>query len=391
MVRAGVLLLLLTCAAVPRAAAQAPANPLAPPSWVGTFSDGEVRLTVGPSAIGFTGTVTVGGRDLAARGTVEGGRLSGEFELDGHRFSFTASLSPGDPSTLVLVSDGVTRRLSRTPVDAAATAPPGPTGPTARGADALAGADDRPGSAWRHPAGWVAFELAPGWTVQQVEEATVVVSPGAADAVVAVTGGPLEADDRERAPDDLMRESGPALLVELQVQAAGPPADAGAIVVRGVPGHVLVWSGTRGGAPVKVWVAGLRAPSHYALVVALAEAPRLEAHLPGLRRLVATLTLTPPPDASPVDLAGSRFRHVETFPGGSFYSSYAFSAGGRVQRSLSGAGGATESAGAYAVDGEVVRLRFDDGEDALELVRGQGGAIVALRRSDGREYRATNR
>jgi hypothetical protein len=377
-------LLLLICAAVPRAAAQAPANPLAPPPWAGTFSDGAVRLALGPAPGGFAGTVTVGGRDLAARGTIDGGQLRGEFELDGHRFSFTASLSPGDPSTLVLVSDGVTRRLSRTPVDAAPT-------PTARGADALAGADDRPGSAWRHPAGWVAFELAPGWAVQQVEEATVVVSPGAADAVVVVSGGPLEADDRERAPDDLMRESGPALLVELQVQAAGPPVDVGAIGVRGVPGHVLMWSGTRGGAPVKVWVAGLRAPSHYALVVALVEAPRLEAHLPGLRRLVATLTLTPPPDVPAVDLAGSRFRHVETFPGGSFYSSYTFAAGGRVQRSLSGAGGATEAWGAYAVDGEVVRLRFDDGEDSLELVRGQGGAIVALRRSDGREYRATSR
>lgn len=363
--------LVLVAAAAPAAAQTPPPNPLArPPAWAGAFADAEARLELRPGGEGFVGALSIAGRDLLAGGRVVAPtRLEGWFEVDGHRFAITATLD--GPDALTLVSDGHTRRLTRSAAGAARVV------------------DDGPATRWLHPAGWVAFDLPAGWTLQRVD-AEVVLATCGDDGALLVTGGALEAEDRGRATADLLREAGPGVLADLGVRPAGGPADDGPLEGRGLAGHALVWEGARGERPVRVWVAGLRAPAHYALVVLVADAARLDAHRAAARRVAASLTLTPPaaPARQAVALAGRRFAHVETTPAGSFFAWFEFPDERRVKKTLSGMGGVSESWGTYAVDGEVVRLRFDDGEDALEVVRGDDGRVTALRRPGGRVYRA---
>lgn len=365
-----------------------PPNPLGRPAWAGRFvgEDVEADLRPGPAPGEVAGTIVARGAAYPARGRVEPGspaRLVGTFTTESGVFDFEAGLDAGEgEAVLVLTSGGATYRLRR--VD------PGP----------LAPADDRPGStAWRHPAGWVAFELPAGWQAQVTgdEGEVVVLTPGsdAAGAVV-ITGAPLDPDDRPRDPAALLAAHGEGLLAALDVRAT-TRRPVGDVTVGGLPGAVATWAGSRGGAPVEAWLVALRLADHAVAVVALADQGRLEGLLPGARRVVTTLRLTPPSPtpAAPVgpagDLAGLTFRHVETFKGGSFYSALAFEAAGRVVRSQSMPGGATEAVGAWSLEGSTVRLRFDDGADALEVVRDGAGAPTALRRPDGRTYRRQGR
>ena len=91
--------------------AAAPGNPLSPDQppqpLAGSYSDGQVGLTLEGDGIDFSGTLSVSGQAFQVSARLQGGELIGQF---GSGFGFSARL---DGEVLVLTSDGASYRLAR--------------------------------------------------------------------------------------------------------------------------------------------------------------------------------------------------------------------------------------------------------------------------------------
>jgi hypothetical protein len=95
----------------PLAPANQNANPLAPTNpWVGTFSDGNLTLSLQGANGQYTGTLELSGQRYRLSASSEGATLVGQFESNGSMFDFSCSLQ-GD--TVTLTSGGTAYALKR--------------------------------------------------------------------------------------------------------------------------------------------------------------------------------------------------------------------------------------------------------------------------------------
>jgi hypothetical protein len=116
---------LVAAPAQPTQTAQTPQaagnNPLAPATqnatpfavtdpWVGTFSDGNLMLTLQGANGQYTGTLELSGQRYGLSASSDGANLVGQFESNGSMFDFSCSLQ-GD--TVTLTSGGATYALKR--------------------------------------------------------------------------------------------------------------------------------------------------------------------------------------------------------------------------------------------------------------------------------------
>ena len=114
----------------------APASPLAPSAgaatYAGTFAGDQLRLVLeGPSTPGgaYLGTLQFGDQQYPVRAQLDAQGLAGDFESDGNRFAFTATLV-GDQ--LTFVTDGnrfVLAREDAAPVNPIGAPPAAPVNP----------------------------------------------------------------------------------------------------------------------------------------------------------------------------------------------------------------------------------------------------------------------
>lgn len=95
-----------TAAAPPAAAAPAPSDP-----YVGTFSDGNLVITLSRAAQGYTGMATSQGQQLPLVAQRTGDRLVGQYQMNGVQLPFQAMVQ-GD--VMVLATDDGTVQLQRT-------------------------------------------------------------------------------------------------------------------------------------------------------------------------------------------------------------------------------------------------------------------------------------
>ena len=129
-------------AGAPRAAA--PAAPSDP--YVGTFSDGNLAITLSRAAQGYTGTATSQGQQLPLVAQRTGDRLVGQYLMNGVQLPFQATVQ-GDE--MVLALDDGTVRLQRTAGAGAPgggspfAAPGGGTGATGAGSGLAATPQDQ--------------------------------------------------------------------------------------------------------------------------------------------------------------------------------------------------------------------------------------------------------
>jgi hypothetical protein len=300
-----------------------PQNPLArppAPAWVGTWTGGApdqggVRLVaeVSPEG-GLRGSLTVQGATYPVTGAERGGKVEGSFTVQGHAFPFTAEVQ-GD--ALVLTSEGAAYHLAREAPPAPAnplarpTAPANPLGQPAPGAPApatpapapspaggpLEGAWEGPAQRVQHASGF-SYDVPEGWSVRGEQEGMIVLDPGyrqggTLEALVFLNHGEPDDADRAKTPVELLRDLGPQLMPQLQVEPAGEAAAPTPITVGGVNGAQATWPGRQlqNGVPVTLWAGGLIAQGKYVVVVALVQQGKEADYLPRAKRVLASVRL----------------------------------------------------------------------------------------------------
>lgn len=275
------------------------------------------------------------------------------------------------------------------------------TGPAA---PALDGAYSGSVTAISHPRGWFTFEVPQGWSVSRQTDDAMLINPGlnaadSLDALVVVSYGELEPAQAQMDVAALFPEVRAAILEELASQSIAVSDSAAAprtVRLAHAIGLVQEWPGKAGKRDVHVWFGGLVKDGHYLTATAVVVAGQEHRFVPGMKRLLYSTNPRPPQrnTAAEQALAGARFASVESPGRGSFSSSFEFSPGLRVKKTMmmsgmvglsSSVGGDTEEWGTYEVTGDQVTITFQDSQDTLKLVVEQG-QIVGLDR-DGRTYR----
>ena len=239
-----------------------------------------------------------------------------------------------------------------------------------------------------HSRGYYTFEAPSNWTLGREDEDGLWVNPGLAangtlDALIRVSHGELEPEDRGAAPTALVARYTPDLVASLrEIGITLEPAAAKprAALVGEVPGALQEWRGKqRDGVAVRVWLAGIVKRDHYLTITAVLVESRAEAFVPGLVRMFTTLVPSPPERDKALEaiLAGRQFKKSESFgSSGSSYSTYRFDAGGGAHKEFIMGGrvgldydvsGSTEEHGRYEVVGGLVYLYFRDGQMTAEL------------------------
>ncbi len=87
-----------------------PSTALSVPSFSGTFTDGQLTITLSGAAGAYTGVLLLGDGKYPVVARAVGGHLDGSFESEGQKFSFRATIQ-GD--TVRLTSDGKTYELKK--------------------------------------------------------------------------------------------------------------------------------------------------------------------------------------------------------------------------------------------------------------------------------------
>lgn len=272
-------------------------NPLAapaPPAWAATWSDGAVKLVLEAAGAGaFRGTITVQGTTYPVKGADRTPSLEGSFDVQGHAFAFTAALA-GD--VLTLTSEGATYRLRKVGATnpLAGGAATGPA-PTADGA-ALTGVFDGPAEGYRHSTGFT-LDLPRGWTVQSEQDGLLLLNVGIGqgqvlEAMVLVSHGEPDEEDRGKTPGQLMDALGPDLAQNLSLTGARPVGEPRPVAINGVAGAEATWSGTLpNGVPALLWFGGAVSADRYVVVVALIQQGREQEYLPRAKRVLASTRL----------------------------------------------------------------------------------------------------
>jgi hypothetical protein len=383
-------------------------NPLVPkePDFARKFEGDGVSLSL--AKVGdrtYEGKLRHGGKEYPVKATREGSKLSGTFASGDQSFSFAATLS-GD--TLTLTSGGKTYRLEG---EASRAANPLGAGPAANplgakpgGAAAkkgapvpLEGVDKGAASRFEHPRGYFSFEMPKGWKVWRQTEDGLLLNPGltekdSLDAIIVVSYGQLDAEDRNQPIADLLTRYEPELEQELAGQGIRLGKAAGEVekvAIGDVPGAVRSWAGsTAAGQALTVWFGGLVKREYYLSVSAVIVKGKEDRFLPKVKRIFLTMKPRPPQRNLKAEeaLVGKRFTKSSGGSGGSFHTTYTFRAGGQVEKEmlmsgmvgLSDVGGDSTEAGRYEVIGEELFLYFKGGQSSGRLVV-EGGAITGIR------------
>lgn len=328
-------------------------NPLArPPAWVGKWKNEQVTLELGREAGQGKGELTVGGKAYPLTVTPQAdqpNRLSGSFEVDGHPFACTLTLTP--PDTLELTSDGSSHVLTRVkppapenplgrpatpnPLGAPST-PPAPGGGMG-GSGGMGGMGGSGGAipsgenggpspladAWTGPAqrrqnggGTWSCEIPAGFTVLNEAGAAMVVNPGlppgqqpgAQDAALVCAIGELSPEERQQDPRALMKSEIPSLLQMLEGQGItiSQPSDPVVTQINGLPTGVYQWSGqsTYTQAQLTVWMGVVVRGPRYVLVMGVVQKGKESQYLPKIKRLLASTQIGEPTTPLPPEDGG---------------------------------------------------------------------------------------
>lgn len=371
-------------------ARKAPVKPGDP--WQRPFRGEGLRLELAVAEDGYVGSLVQGEVrfPVSAKASAPD-RLEGTFRVGDDQFSFTCRL---DEDTLTLTSDGATYTLRAEPKGAANPLAKAGKPEVADLADVHQGAV----VPLRHPDGIFTTEVPKGWSVAQTQDDVMVVNPGLGehdtlDAIVMVTWGELEEDERGKDLVELFTRGEKELLDGLraqgiEVQASKTPPRKVAVGDRA--GVEKIWPGRTAGAKVQVWSGALVEREYYLAVITIVIDGKEARFLPGAKRLFRSLQPRAPERnrAAEASLAGATFGSGDKAGrGGSFHTIYSFRADGTVKKEMlmSGSvgvgidvGGSSEDFGRYHAVGPVLYLQFRDGQRTarLELSGDQVTAIV---------------
>ena len=405
---------------VPPAPVPAPANPLgapvAPtgPDFAREFKGDGIALTLaGTAGAGYTGELTYGGSVFPVSARSEGNQLTGEFTSGANRFPFEGTLT-GD--RLEFTSGGKTFVLTGKPSSSPANplagvnplSPANPLAPGGGGApapapaadspDPLTGVHTGPAERYEHPKGYYTFDMPAGWGVLENDAETLLLNPGFKendnlDAVVVISHGELEAAEQNLPIHELVDAAEVEILGGLRAQGINlEPAGAKArsVLLGAVPGAIQTWKGKNGaGQDLLVWFGGVTKREFYLSVLAIVVSGKEEIFLPKVKRVFSTLAPTPPERnlAAEKALAGRSFSHSDSSPSGVFTVIFEFRPGNSVRKEMLFSGGLPGGGevgadagdlGEYEVIGDVVYLRFKDGQ-RTGTVLVQNGRITGLK------------
>lgn len=259
------------------------------------------------------------------------------------------------------------------------------TGGGAGPAPALEGIATAPAKRYRDPDGYFSFEMPAEWTVQATEEG-LFINPGfeatdTLDALIMVETGALQEGDKRFTPAQLIDRDEPDLrqaYVAEGIRLERPRQGSRAVRVGAYEGAVQEWKGELAtGQAIDAWIGGATGKGYYITVAGIILSERQGEFLPHVKRILATMELSPPdrrPDLEQ-QFVGKRVRESTTSESGFFGTTYGFGAGGTVtsETFMSGsigldvASASMGDAGQYAVVGKTLYLRFDGKETAYDL------------------------
>jgi hypothetical protein len=272
---------------------------------------------------------------------------------------------------------------------------------------ALEGIHAGPATAISHPRGWFTLEAPQSWSVAEQGDSHMLINPGlgtsdSLDALVVVSYGELDALQARADLVALFSEVKPAIIRDLalrgiEVRDSGAPPRI--VQLAHTTGLVQEWPGRAGAREVRTWFGGLVKDGYFFTVTGVVLAGREDRFLPGVKRLFFSANPRPPQRnvAAEQELAGAEFWALETRPGGtsgSFSTTFALGAGGRVKKTMTVSGmtgfsthvgGESEEWGTYEVVGDEVTFTFGNSRDTLRILLEQS-QIVGLERA-GRVYR----
>ena len=130
--------------------------------WLGSFSDGQLRLTLRADPTGYLAELNLDGQTYPGRAHQQDGSLSGQFEAGDETYAFSARW---DGSSLLVHSGGDDYRLTREGAASLSPADPFP------GAEVQAGRTYAGGEWVQHSQSGVAFRIPEGWIGQLPPEA----------------------------------------------------------------------------------------------------------------------------------------------------------------------------------------------------------------------------
>ncbi|MCA8963631.1 MAG: hypothetical protein H6838_00865 [Planctomycetes bacterium] len=379
-------------------ARKAPA-PTADP-WSRLFRGEELSLQLQAGESGHVGTLRQGEAafPVTARAT-SATRLAGTFRVGDEQFGFTCEL---DGDTLTLVSDGASYTLRAAPV--------APRNPLAKAGKAvvpdLADVHTGPAVTLRHPDGIFTTEAPKGWSVARTQDDVMLINPGlqeggTLDAIVLVTWGELDEEDRGQDLTRLFRSSEAELLKGLTDQGIavrGDDSPPRKVAVGDRAGVEKSWAGTASGTKVKVWTGALVEREYYLAVIAIVVDGKERDFLPGARRLFRSLQPKAPERnrAAEASLAGATFASGnQAGGGGAFHTIYEFGADGAVKKQMlmSGSvgggidvGGDSEEHGRYRVVGQVLYVQLRSGQQ-VGRIEVDGDRVGAIRFGEARYAR----
>ncbi len=380
-------------------------TPAADP-WLRLFRGDELSLQLQTADPGYRGTLHQGDTafPVAAKAS-SATRLTGTFQVGAEQFEFTCEL---DTDTLTLVSDGTSYTLRAAPATPAA-----PRNPLAKPIKPIKPtvvelADVHTGAAveLQHPDGIFTTQAPKGWSVARTQDDVMLINPGlreggTLDAIVLVTWGELDEEDRGKDLTLLFRGGEAELLEGLASQGITVRADDAPprkVAVGDRAGVEKSWAGTAGGNKVKVWTGALVEREYYLAVIAIAVDGKEREFLPGARRLFRSLQPKAPERnrTAEASLVGATFGSGDKVSrGGSFHSLYEFGANGAVKKQMlmSGSigvgidvGGDSEEHGRYHVVGEVLYVQLRSGQQ-VGRVEMDGDRVSAIRFGDSRYSR----
>ncbi len=249
---------------------------------------------------------------------------------------------------------------------------------------------------FQHPRGWYSFDMPRAWSAEMASEEVVVVQPGLRpgdriDAILLVTHGELEDQERSQTIEQLFASNQAEireLMAELELKVEGADGPPERVLVGELPGAVQTWSGrTADGQPVTVWIGAVARREYFLAVVGVLVREQSGQYLPGLKRILTSLQLTPPERNTSLEglLAGRRIGSSSVHSGGSTTWLYDFFADGSFRRetimSFSGlgvSGGSSEERGRWEVIGDELFLYSSSGQEVARPVV-EGGRLVGVR------------
>ncbi len=352
----------------------------APPDpFLRNFKGGGLVLTL-TSKVGtlYSGTLTFGEESWAISSNQNANSLSGTFNVGEESFPFTAKLT-GDK--LSFETGGNKFQLLGDPL------PSGNTGIPPK----LQKIADGPTHPWKHPRGWFSMELPQGWSIGETDQDFILINPGfketdTLDAIILLTFGTLEKREQNLDVAELMTKRIPdfqTFFRDQLIQVDQPDGPAQKVLAGNVPGATLSWQGKAAkGQAVKVWTASVIKRNAFLTMIAIVLGENSDKYLPKSKQVFMSLQPNPP-ELNPQlmrAVAGRKLVLNLSGEGGTFFTTYQFSADRSVSRETM-AGGITGGydvnanstlSGTWEVIGDELYMYFKDGQEGGQILLSNG-------------------